>query len=324
MASVRQAPRETPLLIWRLLSWAAGSFAALAFTIAVMNVRWDVTWRFTPTLIAGTRHGAVKVFKDWHTVPVQGWGVSRRVNDIDWAGRWLYDANSDWFEMPIWAALLLALIPSLILWHVGLKFSARLRSRRIAARALVGLSVLLVSAAVASVWLKAIIRQDLASLTVAHMSLTLKLDHSQGYVIIGGSPKAACERAILATPIVLPSWKDNGTEYALELPLWVPVIMLFAFAWGLRRLGRYDPRGLAGHCPSCGYDRKSLAQEATCPECGTRVFANPLPTSAPLSSPGNTSAASASNPPCPPDRFSNPPPGGPAPSSPSPSPQPGH
>jgi hypothetical protein len=264
----RRAPRETPLLIWRVLSWASGAFAALAFTIAIMNVRWDVTWRITPTLIAGTRYGALKMFRDWRSVPGQGWGISRRGHDINWAGRWLYDANADWLEMPIWAALLLALVPSLILWHVGLKFSARLRSRRIAAWALVGLSVLLIGAAVASVWLKAVITQDKASLTLARTSMSLKLDHSQGYVIIGGSPRAAWSNARPAVPIALPSWKDDGTDYTLELPLWIPSSLLFAFAWGLHRLGHFDPRRLPGHCTGCGYDRKGLAQDANCPECG--------------------------------------------------------
>jgi hypothetical protein len=177
--------------------------------------------------------------------------------------------------MPIWAALLLALVPSLILWHVGLRFSARLRSRRIAAWGLVGLSVLLLSAAVASVWLKATVTQDLASLTLDRMSLTLKLDHSQGYVIIGGSPNASWSKADLAAPILLPSWKDNGTEYTLEVPLWLPSILLFAFAWGLHRLGHYDPRRLPGHCPRCGYDCKGLAQDAKCPECGRAPEAKP-------------------------------------------------
>ena len=50
------------------------------------------------------------------------------------------------------------------------------------------------------------------------------------------------------------------------MPLWAPVLLLATptayFIWLARRPG---PR--AGHCPSCGYDRRGTVSPV-CPECG--------------------------------------------------------
>jgi hypothetical protein len=42
---------------------------------------------------------------------------------------------------------------------------------------------------------------------------------------------------------------------------------LWFFLW--RRLRRPERRTELGQCPECGYDRRGLAADAKCPECGT-------------------------------------------------------
>jgi hypothetical protein len=63
--------------------------------------------------------------------------------------------------------------------------------------------------------------------------------------------------------------EDDGVfargEVRLPLPWLVvtaPTVLMWIGVW--RRRGR----GRAGCCSGCGYDRKGLAQEAACPECG--------------------------------------------------------
>ncbi len=58
----------------------------------------------------------------------------------------------------------------------------------------------------------------------------------------------------------------------LNIPLWLPFPLMLAptawLWWGEIRRRRAARREMAGHCPSCGYDRSGLA-DAKCPECGT-------------------------------------------------------
>jgi hypothetical protein len=60
-----------------------------------------------------------------------------------------------------------------------------------------------------------------------------------------------------------------GWEYAaLVMPMW-PVVVVCGVAGTLMR--RADVRGsrrASGQCEACGYDRRGLAPEAACPECG--------------------------------------------------------
>lgn len=61
-----------------------------------------------------------------------------------------------------------------------------------------------------------------------------------------------------------PDWID-----AKDIPIWMilaPLLMgTTGLWWGrLKRLGRHR----AGQCSFCGYDRRGLAGDAKCPECG--------------------------------------------------------
>jgi hypothetical protein len=60
----------------------------------------------------------------------------------------------------------------------------------------------------------------------------------------------------------------NPTRVWFSLPLWAPISLLGlvgAAPWGIviRR-----QRAKLGLCRSCGYDRRGLAEDAPCPECG--------------------------------------------------------
>lgn len=52
----------------------------------------------------------------------------------------------------------------------------------------------------------------------------------------------------------------------LFVPLWMPLAAL-AGAWGLL-WWLLPPKFAAGHCRKCGYDVRTLAAGARCPECG--------------------------------------------------------
>ena len=60
----------------------------------------------------------------------------------------------------------------------------------------------------------------------------------------------------------------NASYWHVDIPLWVPVLLMLvptAIAW--RRDGA-TRRKLTGVCEKCGYDRTGIALGGTCPECG--------------------------------------------------------
>jgi hypothetical protein len=66
-----------------------------------------------------------------------------------------------------------------------------------------------------------------------------------------------------------PSWDKNAGSGILLIPLWIPLAVVCLPASLLWRSDIRRARRLtAGHCPSCGYDRRGLA--GPCPECGTQ------------------------------------------------------
>jgi hypothetical protein len=67
-----------------------------------------------------------------------------------------------------------------------------------------------------------------------------------------------------------PSWDYFSGYWGLSLPLWIP-FLLFAVPTALlwRRDHIATKRARIGRCPLCGYDRRGLAADAKCPECGT-------------------------------------------------------
>jgi hypothetical protein len=55
----------------------------------------------------------------------------------------------------------------------------------------------------------------------------------------------------------------NGLAFLVFLA----TLFLSIVVW--RRLRRPKRRAELGQCPECGYDRRGLATDAKCPECGT-------------------------------------------------------
>ncbi|HZW06766.1 MAG TPA: hypothetical protein VFF65_06555, partial [Phycisphaerales bacterium] len=62
----------------------------------------------------------------------------------------------------------------------------------------------------------------------------------------------------------------GGTSYRyLAVVLWPAPIVLAAAGWVLYGLGRRAAaRAVEGRCRLCGYDRRGLAADGRCPECG--------------------------------------------------------
>jgi hypothetical protein len=61
----------------------------------------------------------------------------------------------------------------------------------------------------------------------------------------------------------------DGTDCYLRIPFWplVPLLLTASVMLGWREV-RDNRRVRAGRCRSCGYDRRGLAEDAPCPECG--------------------------------------------------------
>ena len=62
-----------------------------------------------------------------------------------------------------------------------------------------------------------------------------------------------------------------GTGWrAFGLPLWVPALLAGCTAIPLWRTHTRRQRKSSGVCDTCGYDRRGLATDASCPECGSK------------------------------------------------------
>jgi hypothetical protein len=68
-----------------------------------------------------------------------------------------------------------------------------------------------------------------------------------------------------ATPLLPSVSRANGLS--VVVPLWIPAILLGAWAGLLWRA--HLSSGDRWRCAWCGYDRRGLAADAACPECGT-------------------------------------------------------
>ena len=69
-------------------------------------------------------------------------------------------------------------------------------------------------------------------------------------------------------------WKTGNGLWYLGVPTWavfVATMMPAAFLWwpDIRSLWRRR----VGRCAACGYDRRGLAADVKCPECGTSIRA---------------------------------------------------
>jgi hypothetical protein len=73
------------------------------------------------------------------------------------------------------------------------------------------------------------------------------------------------------TPLEKKRFGGGPTRYwGGHLPLWIPFVFVAfpsGLLWLLHRIVMKRPG--AGQCPKCGYDRRGLAVDAGCPECGT-------------------------------------------------------
>lgn len=69
-------------------------------------------------------------------------------------------------------------------------------------------------------------------------------------------------------PIV--KWSRQSPE--LSIPTWWPAVALLGCGGVFWRL---DRRRAAYQCHKCGYDRRGLADEAICPECGAAATRTP-------------------------------------------------
>ncbi len=58
---------------------------------------------------------------------------------------------------------------------------------------------------------------------------------------------------------------DSWGSWSITLPLWMALVLTATPAGVLWRRHR---RSLPGQCKRCRYDRKGLAPDALCPECG--------------------------------------------------------
>jgi len=68
----------------------------------------------------------------------------------------------------------------------------------------------------------------------------------------------------------IPRWDYLSGYWGISIPLWMP-FLLFAIPTALlwRRDQIATKRARIGRCPCCGYDRRGLAADSPCPECGT-------------------------------------------------------
>lgn len=59
------------------------------------------------------------------------------------------------------------------------------------------------------------------------------------------------------------------TSRVMSMPLWLPLVVSGTPCWiGLAHSAKSRRRRVRGLCTSCGYDRRGIAAQAHCPECG--------------------------------------------------------
>jgi hypothetical protein len=62
----------------------------------------------------------------------------------------------------------------------------------------------------------------------------------------------------------------GSVSRVFSLPLWMALAVLGTPCWlGIARAVRAGRRRRRGRCAACGYDRRGIAVESACPECGT-------------------------------------------------------
>jgi hypothetical protein len=61
----------------------------------------------------------------------------------------------------------------------------------------------------------------------------------------------------------------------VQIPLWVPCLLIGAPAVLLWRIDAKRRLAAPGRCVRCGYDRAGLSKDTTCPECGTAPATEP-------------------------------------------------
>lgn len=276
---------NVPAFLWRVITWFAGWLAVTVLAAAVANLRWDLTGRISPSILIGTRSGACKVFKDWHGDPAQGLRIERHAAPNDWSGRWLYDTSLGWFELPLWLAAPLLVVPLLLIWHSGLRRRRRFAIRRISSMALALIGLFLFGVLAASFRWEMVVGQSPASFKVVGGGATLSVPYTGPRVLIDGSLEAAIKRPDKLSLMWLPSWRNSAADYTLEMPLWLPLIAIGLASALLFRLSRFDARMMPDHCRSCGYNRVGLALASLCPECGASNLALSKKHGAPLTQP---------------------------------------
>lgn len=68
----------------------------------------------------------------------------------------------------------------------------------------------------------------------------------------------------------VPTWDKTGGYSLVVVPFWLPISLTAVPAGLLWESGRRRRRrSRVGMCVRCGYDRRGLAADAKCPECGT-------------------------------------------------------
>jgi len=87
----------------------------------------------------------------------------------------------------------------------------------------------------------------------------IKSPHS-AFALFIATVSAATVVGLIATVVKLPAW--------LALSMVLLVVFLYPIALN-RTAMKVSLRLRRGLCPTCAYDRRGLAAEAECPECGT-------------------------------------------------------
>src|SRR4051812_17876377 len=94
---------------WRGWVWRTAKFGSLAVLLVVVgalvsSALWEITVPVARDYRAGTRGGCLKVFVDANAGWWSGsaWGISRRMGEMSWGGRWQYSPKVGWVMVPMW------------------------------------------------------------------------------------------------------------------------------------------------------------------------------------------------------------------------------